>query len=264
MDLQSQWITLSLAFALGLRHGMDPDHLVTIDGLTRYNATARPPLARWCGMLFSSGHGAVVAGAALAFSYLGRTANMPAWLNGAGVLFSTVLLFGLGCINLFGVLHARHRHYTPLGLRSALFGRVMQVSKPWTIALIGALFAISFDTVSQAGFLALAAAQHGGWQVPLTAALFFTLGMMTPDTFNGLLVSRVAARPDRLGFDFGRLVGAVIALLSFAMAAYRAVGWFTPDAFALDERQELVVGIALVAAAFVSYVFMLTRRVHAP
>ena len=55
-----------LAFVLGLRHGMDPDHLATIDGLTRFNAAAgRMRLARLCGFLFSLGHGAVVCVAAL-------------------------------------------------------------------------------------------------------------------------------------------------------------------------------------------------------
>lgn len=31
-----------------------------IDGLTRYNSNRGVPVARWCGRLFSLGHGAVV------------------------------------------------------------------------------------------------------------------------------------------------------------------------------------------------------------
>ena len=31
---------VALAFVLGLKHGMDADHLATIDGLTRCNAAA--------------------------------------------------------------------------------------------------------------------------------------------------------------------------------------------------------------------------------
>jgi hypothetical protein len=55
------WVALAaLAFTLGLKHGLDADHLATIDGLTRFNARARPAMARWCGALFSLGHGAVV------------------------------------------------------------------------------------------------------------------------------------------------------------------------------------------------------------
>jgi nickel/cobalt transporter (NiCoT) family protein len=39
----------ALVFALGLRHGFDPDHLVAIDGLTRTSKS------RWCGLFFSLG-----------------------------------------------------------------------------------------------------------------------------------------------------------------------------------------------------------------
>ena len=36
----------ALVFLLGLRHGLDPDHLVAIDGLTR--ASTREGARRWC------------------------------------------------------------------------------------------------------------------------------------------------------------------------------------------------------------------------
>src|SRR2546427_2049714 len=49
-----------MVFLLGLRHGMDPDHLATIDGLARYNGQNRPRVARWSGCFFSLGHGAIV------------------------------------------------------------------------------------------------------------------------------------------------------------------------------------------------------------
>src|SRR5260363_375907 len=79
MDLQTTWVALSLAFALGARHGLDPDHLIAIDNLTRYNASRRPLLARWCGFFFAMGHGMVVACAALLFFALRRD-------NGASLL----------------------------------------------------------------------------------------------------------------------------------------------------------------------------------
>ena len=50
----------ALVFVLGLKHGLDPDHLAAIDGLTRFNAQRRPRLSRWSGLLFSAGHGVVV------------------------------------------------------------------------------------------------------------------------------------------------------------------------------------------------------------
>ena len=59
---------LILTFVLGMKHGFDANHLATIDGLTRYNARSNPYLARFCGTLFSLGHGAVVMAIALGVS----------------------------------------------------------------------------------------------------------------------------------------------------------------------------------------------------
>ena len=40
---------IMVVFILGLQHGLDPDHIATIDGLTRFNAELRPRLSRWSG-----------------------------------------------------------------------------------------------------------------------------------------------------------------------------------------------------------------------
>ena len=53
MDLPNDWIALlALVFVFGAKHGLDADHLATIDGLTRYNLRQAPARARWCGSLF--------------------------------------------------------------------------------------------------------------------------------------------------------------------------------------------------------------------
>src|SRR5260221_598841 len=44
----------ALFFVLGLKHGLDPDHLVAIDGFTRSSRS------RWSGLFFSLGHRVVV------------------------------------------------------------------------------------------------------------------------------------------------------------------------------------------------------------
>ena len=77
--LPSSWTALcALAFVLGVKHGFDADHLATVDGITRCNCTLRPRLARYAGVLFSLGHGAVVV--AIAAAAATTTAAMPtAW-----------------------------------------------------------------------------------------------------------------------------------------------------------------------------------------
>jgi len=64
--LPTHWLSLvAVVFLLGVKHGLDPDHLAAIDGLTRYNAVRRPALSRWSGLLFSAGHGVVVTAVAI-------------------------------------------------------------------------------------------------------------------------------------------------------------------------------------------------------
>ena len=80
-----------LAVALGMRHGVDPDHLAAVDGLSRVRPS---PLN---GVLFALGHGGVVTLLAFpAASLLGPTPPTPP--KGLPLLNPLLLgvLFGLG------------------------------------------------------------------------------------------------------------------------------------------------------------------------
>lgn len=80
----------ALVFALGLRHGLDPDHLVAIDGLTRSTRS------RWCGLFFSLGHGVVVTLIGVAVALAASDRQAPAWLEqtGAGISIGVLLVLG--------------------------------------------------------------------------------------------------------------------------------------------------------------------------
>ena len=60
-------------FALGLRHGADPDHIAAIDNLTRNSFEKRPFLSRFVGTLFAGGHTIMVLAIAALVGYLGTT-----------------------------------------------------------------------------------------------------------------------------------------------------------------------------------------------
>ena len=80
--LPTDWSALcALVFLLGMRHGFDADHLATIDGLTRLNTLQRKPFARYCGLLFSLGHGAVVMAIAAGVGLASERWDAPAWLD---------------------------------------------------------------------------------------------------------------------------------------------------------------------------------------
>src|SRR5438105_10893582 len=99
--LPTHWPALvAVVFFLGLKHGLDPDHLAAIDGLTRFNSGRRPRLSRWSGALFSAGHGILVTLVAIAVATVATGWQAPAWLEDAGTWISIAFLPLLGFANL--------------------------------------------------------------------------------------------------------------------------------------------------------------------
>ena len=252
-----------LVFALGLRHGFDADHLATIDGLTRYNSRRNPGLARYCGTLFSLGHGAVVMAIALGVSVVAGQWEVPAWFGTLGALVSIAFLLALGSLNLAAVLRAApDQMVRPVGLKGRLLGRLGQVSHPALVALVGALFALSFDTLSQAAFFALTATRFGGWQHALALALLFMLGMLLTDGINGLWIARLIARADQVALVASRVMALAVSGISLLVAGFGIMRMLSPAVSHWSEGKELGFGVLLVAIIALSFLVAvrLTRR----
>ena len=262
--LPTDWLSLLiLTFVLGMKHGFDADHLATIDGLTRYNARARPSMARYCGTLFSLGHGAVVMAIALSVSAIAGQWEVPDWFATLGSLISIAFLLALGSLNLAAVLRAEPDQLVqPVGLKGRLLGNLRRVSHPALVALVGALFALSFDTLSQATFFALTATQFGGWQHALLLALLFMLGMLLTDGINGLWIARLIARADQVALVASRVMGLVVSGVSLLVAAFGAAKMLSPAVDAWSEGKELIFGFSLILIIGLSFVaaLRLTRR----
>src|SRR2546425_12720900 len=94
-----------MVFLLGLRHGMDPDHLATIDGLARYNGQNRPRVARWSGCFFSLGHGAIVTLVAAFVAATLHDGTAPSWLGRLGAWVSIGFFLPLGSVQAGGGFH---------------------------------------------------------------------------------------------------------------------------------------------------------------
>lgn len=243
-----------VVFLLGLKHGFDADHLATIDGLTRYNARKRARLARYCGALFSLGHGVIVIATALLVSTLARQWQTPGWLEIFGVWVSLGFLFALGLLNIRAVLAARpHEVVRPVGVKGRFLGRLAEAAHPGLIALVGALFALSFDTISQAALFALTASQFGGWQEALLLGLLFMLGMLVTDGINGLWISRLIGRADRMARIASRVMSLVVAGVSLLVGFFGVMKLSLPSVDAWSEGKELFLGggvVVVVAASF--------------
>lgn len=263
-SLPQHWPGLVAAvFLLGLRHGFDPDHLAAIDGLARYNAAARPRLARWSGLLFSLGHGAVVTAVALAAATVATGWRAPAWLEATGAWISIGLLALMGAANLRAVARTpRGEVVRPAGLRSRLFARVMCAGHPAAIVAVGAAFALSFDTIGLALVFSFAGSQLAGWPFAALLGLVFTAGMATSDALNGLWVAGLLRRAGGRAPAASRLMGLAIGLAALAIAALAAARHFIP---ALDEGLEgWGAGLGAAVAAFVLCAYLAATRWAAP
>lgn len=260
----TDWLPLLiLTIVLGMKHGFDADHLATIDGLTRFNSRANPRLARYCGTLFSLGHGAVVLAVALGVSALTSHWKVPEWFDTLGALISIGFLATLGVVNLVAVLRAAPNEVVkPIGIKGRALGKLRQVSHPLLIALVGALFALSFDTISQATFFALAGTQFGGWRQALVLALLFMVGMLLTDGINGLWIARLIARTDQVAVIASRVMGIVISCLSLLVSAFGIMKLTMPSIDAWSEGKELSFGIGVVCIVAFSFpaAILLSRR----
>jgi high-affinity nickel-transport protein len=266
-DLPTDWSALcAIVFLLGLKHGFDADHLATIDGLTRLNARHRRPFARYCGALFSLGHGAVVLAIALTIGLASERWDPPVWLDALGAWISIAFLTAIGIVNLRAVLSAAPGEVVaPVGLKGRFLGRLRHAQRPGAVAVVGALFALSFDTVSQSALFALTATQFGGVGHALFLGGLFVLGMLVTDGVNGLWISRLIARTDQLAVIASRVMSLAVSSVSLLVAALGAAKMVSPLVDDWSEGQELVFGAVVVAVIGGSYLLArhLARRPRA-
>lgn len=254
-ELPTEWTALcALVFLLGLKHGFDADHLATIDGLTRYNSRVGRPFGRYCGALFSLGHGVIVLAIALAVGLASERWDAPPWLEQFGAWTSVLFLTLIGLVNLHAVLSTSPGEVVvPVGLKGRLLGRLNRASHPLTVALVGALFALSFDTVSQSAFFALTAAQFGGVGHALFLGSLFVTGMLVTDGINGLWISRLIARADQLACIASRVMGLAVSGVSLVVAALGVAKLMLPAVAHWSEGRELAFGAIVMTVIATSF-----------
>ena len=219
----------ALAFAFGIKHGLDPDHLVTIDGLSRFNVASQPGLARWAGVLFSIGHGLIVTAVVVLAALMPARLSLPGWLEDFGTAVSILTLLTLGVLNLHAACTRPNNTGNPGGLKGWI---IMQSGHPAIVLGIGALFAISFDTLSLAIFFSLASVQLSLEVYAFVLGFLFTCGMIFSDGLNGMLTAhllkqsnartRIASRVMSFAIGSASLIVAVISISRLGTPALAA------------------------------------------
>lgn len=269
-ELPADWSALcAIVLLLGMRHGLDADHLAAIDGLTRLSARercgARGGASRWCGVLFSLGHGLVVMGTAATLGLLSRHWTPPHWVDAAGAWISIFFLALLGAANLRAAWVAPpHAPVALVAPRSALLGRLVRGGGPAGALALGALFALSFDTLSQAALFSITAARFGGVTHSLALGALFVLGMLATDGLNGWWVARMVARADRAAAFASRAMSAAVGGASLLVAGLGAARLLWPRVDAWSEDAGLAPAAAVAAiVAFGALAALASRRLRA-
>jgi nickel/cobalt transporter (NiCoT) family protein len=251
-----------LMFVLGLRHGLDPDHIACIDGLTWRTLDHEPHLAPWVGSLFAVGHGLLVTVIAVGVSHFTRGVDVPPAVAEVFGWVPTLLLLLVGALNL-RLLLLRDAEYRPTGWKMRLMPkRLRQHSNPLAIIVIGVLFASVFDTATQASAWGYVATHHGGVWAALAAGGVFTAGMIITDTVDGRLLCRLMRREDAAvaGRQWRRRLGWAIVTLSWSVAGYNIAKGLWPDLELGDVAWSLV-GAALMGAVALPWLWAGRRRV---
>lgn len=186
---------LVLAFGLGVRHGVDPDHLAAIDGLSR----VRPRGTN--GLYFAIGHGFVVTAMA---------AGVGGMLAGRAVFLGPWALLAIGVVNLWRLVRSsQHSHPQSRPL----------IAQP---LLLGMLLAAGFETSSQLSVLVLAA-DSSAWLLGLA----FSAGMIVVDGIDGYLAASMqglAAGGDVNAKTASRWLGILVVIFSFGLGGAELLG----------------------------------------
>jgi nickel/cobalt transporter (NiCoT) family protein len=198
--------TAFLAYSFGLRHAMDADHIAAIDNVTRklMNEGKRPVSI---GFFFALGHSmTVVAGSiAIALATKALTHHFDAFkATGAaiGTLVSASFLILIGLFNvvvlmdMLGAYRRRKDHGAGNEIQGNLLARLFKplfglVRTSWLMLPLGLLFGLGFETATEVALLGTSAAQASEGLSIGTILVFpclFTVGMLTVDTFDGLLM----------------------------------------------------------------------------
>ncbi len=243
-------------FALGLRHGADPDHLAAIDNVTRNSSLAQPRLSRFCGALFAGGHSIMVLSIAALVGLLGsRFGGSGATIERVGTWISVAVLIAIGLLNL---RQLRGGGTQIAGVKTRLLPRAMRNARSaWIAAPIGLLFGFGFETSSQVAAYAIAFGANAGVAGALLVGAMFCLGMLCTDTLDSLLVHRLVADRSSLRASTTRVWIWSVTLVALAVAAYelaQLLGWQSPV-------PDIYVSLAIVASllAVFAYVFAATR-----
>ena len=198
--------TALVAYAFGLRHAVDADHIAAIDNVTRkLMQQGKRPVA--VGLFFSLGHSTVVFGLSVVIALTSVAIKGHAAfasLGGViGTLVSAFFLLAIALANLIVLvsIYQTFQHVKQGGrfteeslnlilAKRGFFGRIFRslfhlIQHGWQMYPVGFLFGLGFDTATEVGLLGISATEATQglsiWSI-LVFPTLFTAGMALVDS----------------------------------------------------------------------------------
>jgi len=246
-------LSIPTMLILGMRHGLDVDHITAIDNLVRlHNATKK---SRLVGAGFSSGHMISVLAEMIFIIYvigsITNTNNLAFW----GGVIGTMALGTIGAINIYAM--KKWGRSGSAILASKVLNRTGVLGPVGSALVTGLVFGLGFDTATQISAIALSAVASAttGIQTALILAGFFAMGMIPVDTLDSIILRSAFSRIfNTKGF---RYMAYALSATAVTIASLESYGTITSKNI-LPEWTGPVLAVTIISISFV-YAFV-TRK----
>lgn len=249
---------LLLAFAMGLRHGLDPDHLAIINGVSIQEAQHKT-MSRWNGFMFSLGHGLTVTIIGLAIAGIAGARLFPIEILSLTEWIPIALLIFTGVFNFYHLFNNKQHQHSNSKFEKLGIG---QDTSHLKMVLIGIVFALVFDTASQTATWAIVAQQENKVEMALAIGLVFTLGMIITDTTNGFLFSYAYQKNinNKTLASIQNALAWLIAITSLVLGLHQLaekLGFNLP----LSDDFKFIFGISIIAMIMVAVWYRYSKKI---
>jgi high-affinity nickel-transport protein len=243
---------LLLLFILGLRHGLDPDHITVIDNYTYRLHQNKKTWSRWVGTLFTFGHGLMVTLIALSLSYLKNQFEVPSWVDFLLNWVPMVLLLIMGIGNIISISQAKTGN--ALNVKKHLIPKILDKNlNPFTVFLTGLIFGFIFDTSSQIAAFGLAVSGDNHWLFSVIGGIIFSIGLIFTGTIDSYVLSKLLKTFDTTKIQRHRFkLNVLITIMCFIIPLYKIGTVFNAN-LELTDLQNNIVGLSFLGTILFLY-----------
>ncbi|TAM12314.1 MAG: hypothetical protein EPN72_05490 [Nevskiaceae bacterium] len=216
--------TLLLMVVLGIRHGLDPEHIAIVNSVTLHAVETRRRWPAASGAWFALGHGLVITIVAAGVVGMLDVLQLPRWVLMVSEWLPLAILLVVAVVNLNELLHGRG-DYQPVAVKQRLLPRGLgDSSSPLAVFCIGMLFAPFVDPATQVAVWGYAVSVTGSVLWIIGLGLLLTLAMAVTCVLEARAVVYLMRGVDaERAARRRRGVGWLIVVFSFAVVGYGLV-----------------------------------------